>query len=116
MLKSKKYAKINATKTNKYKDWFNADCHDKRNAFSRARRRYKGNNSEENLELLKLMGKEYNTIINKCKAVHRQTFVADLKEKESNDPKAFWEIINKNTKQVNTGNVIIDEFLEHFSE
>ena len=48
--------------------------------------------------------------------MHRQTFVADLKEKESNDPKDFWEIINKNTKQVNTGNVTIDEFLEHFSK
>ena len=107
---------MNATKTSKYKYWFNAVCHDKRNAFNRARRRYKYNKSEENLKLLKVMGKEYNTIINKCKAVHRQTFVADLKEKDYNDPKAFWEIINKNTKQVNTGNETIDEFLEHFSE
>ena len=111
MLKTKKSAKINATKTSKYKDWFNADCLDKRNAFNRARKRYKYNKREENLKLLKLMGKEYKTIINKCKAVHRQVFVADLKEKESNDPKAFWEIIHKNTKQVNTGNVTIDEFL-----
>ena len=46
----------------------------------------------------------------------RQQFVADLKEKEYNDPKAFWEIIHKNTKQVNTGNVTIYEFLQHFSE
>ena len=38
MLKTKKYAKINATKTSKYKDWFNADSHDKRIAFNRARR------------------------------------------------------------------------------
>ena len=80
MLKTKKYAQINATKTSKYKDWFNANWHDKRKAFNRARRRYKDNNSEENLKLLKLMGKEYKTIINKCKAVHRQKFVADLKE------------------------------------
>ena len=58
MLKTKKYAKINATKTSKYKAWFNADCHDKRNAFNRARKRYKDNKNEENLQLLKLMGKE----------------------------------------------------------
>ena len=104
MLKTKTYAKINAIKISKYKDLFNEDCHDKRNAFNRERRRYKDNNSEENLKLLKLMGKEYKTIINKCKAVHRHNFVADLKEKESNDPNGFWEIINKNTKQINTGN------------
>ena len=35
-------------------------------------RRYKDNKSEENLKVLKLMGKEYNTIINKCNAVHKQ--------------------------------------------
>ena len=52
MLKTKKYAKINATNTSKYKDWFNADYHDKRNAFNRARRRYKDNNSKDNLKLL----------------------------------------------------------------
>ena len=115
MLKTKKYAKINATKATKYKDWFNAECLDKSNAFNRARRRYKDNKSEENyLKLFKLMGKEYKTIINKCKAVLRQTFVADLKENDYNDPQAFWEITNKNTKQVTTGNVTIDEFLQHF--
>ena len=41
MLKIKQYSKINTTKTSKYKEWFNGDCHDKRNAFNRARRRYK---------------------------------------------------------------------------
>ena len=64
VLKTKKYAKINATKTSKYEDWFNADSHDKRNAFNKARKRYKDNKSEENVTLLKLMGKEYKTIIN----------------------------------------------------
>ena len=39
------------------------------------------------MKLLKLNGKEYKTIINKC----------------------------KNTKQIDTGYVTIDEFLEHFS-
>jgi len=58
MLKTKKYAKINATITSKYKDWFNADCHDKRNAFNKARKRYKDNKGEENFNLLKLKGKE----------------------------------------------------------
>ena len=82
MLKTEKYAK-KSTKTSKNKDWFNACCHDKRIAFNRAGRRYQDNRSEENLTLLKLMGKEYKTIIYKCKAVHRQNIVADLKEKLS---------------------------------
>ena len=47
--------------------------------------------------------------------MHRQKCIEDLKAKESNDPKAFWNIINRTTKHPNTGNVTIDEFFEHFS-
>ena len=62
-----------------------------------------------------MTGKDYKTIINKSKALHRQKCITDLKEKESNDPKAFWNIINRTTKHPNTGNVTIEEFFEHFS-
>ena len=68
-----------------------------------------------NFKLMKLTGKDYKTIINKSKALHRQKCITDLKEKESNDPKAFWNIINRTTKHPNTGNVTIEEFFEHFS-
>ena len=36
---------------------------------------------------MKLTGKEYKTIVNQSKAVHRQKCIEDLKAKESNDPK-----------------------------
>ena len=65
---------------------------------------------------MKLTGKDYKTIINKSKALHRRKCIEDLKEKESNNPKAFWNIINRTTKHPNTGNVTtIGEFFEHFS-
>ena len=47
--------------------------------------------------------------------MHRQKCIEDLKAKESNNPKAFWNIINRTTKHPKTGNVTIDEFFEHFS-
>ena len=115
MLKTKSYGKIYSTKSCKYKDWYDTECSDKRNAFNMARRRYRDNKSDENFKLMKLTGKDYKTIINKSKALHRQKCIEDLKEKESNDPKAFWNIINRTTKHPNTGNVTIDEFFEHFS-
>ena len=110
MLKSKSYSKINSTKSCKYKEWYDTECSDKRNAFNLARRRYRDNKSEENLKLIKLTGKECKPIVNKSKAVHRRKCIEDLKSKESNDPKAFWNIINRTTKHPNTGNVTIDEF------
>ena len=112
MLKTKSYGKIYSTKSCKYKEWYDTECIDKRNAFNMARRRYRDNKSDENL---KLTGKDYKTIINKSKSLHRQKCITDLKEKESNDPKAFWNIINRTTKHPNTGNVTIEEFFEHFS-
>ena len=115
MVKTKSYGKINSTKSRKSKEWYDTEYNDKRNAFNIARRRYRDNKSEENLKLMKLTGKEYKTIINKSKAVYREKCVEDLKAKESNDPKAFWNIINRTTKHPNTGNVTIDEFFEQFS-
>ena len=115
MLKTKSYGKIYSTKSCKYKDWYDTECSDKRNAFNMARRRYRDNKSEETFKLMKLTGKDYKTIINKSKALHRQKCIEDIKEKESNDPKAFWNIINRTTKHPNTGNVTIDEFFEHSS-
>ena len=76
MLKTKSYGKIYSTKSCKYKEWY--ECSDKRNSFNMARRRYRDNKSEENLKLMKLTGKDYNTIINKSKALHRQKCITDL--------------------------------------
>ena len=78
MLKTKAYGKIYSTKSCKYKDWYDTECSDKRNAFNMARRRYRDNKSEENVKLMKLTGKDYKTIINKSKALHRQKCIEDL--------------------------------------
>ena len=47
--------------------------------------------------------------------MHRQKCIEDLKAKESNATKAFWNVISRTNKHPNTGNVTIDEFFEHFS-
>ena len=47
--------------------------------------------------------------------MHIQKCVEELKAKESNDPKAFWNIINRTTKHTRIGNGTTDEFVEHFS-
>ena len=102
MVKTKSYGNINSTKSRKYNEWYDTECSDKRNAFNMARRRYRDNKSEENVKLMTFTGKEYKTIIHKSKVVHRQKCVEDLKAKESNDPKAFWNIINRTTISTNT--------------
>ena len=96
-------------------NWFDMECKDKRNAFNRARRRYRYNKSEENLNQMRLAGKEYKVIINKAKAADKHKFLQELRAKETKDPTSFWQIINTN-KIKKTGNVTIEDFFDHFSE
>ena len=51
--------------------WFDMECNDKRNAFKRARRRYRDTKSEDNLSQMRLAGKHYKVIINKAKAAEK---------------------------------------------
>ena len=51
------------------------ECKDKRNAFNRAIRRYRDNKCEENLNQMRLAGKDYKVIINKAKAAEKHTFI-----------------------------------------
>ena len=98
-------------------NWFDVECKDKRNAFNRARRRYRDNKSEENLNQMRLAGKYYKVIINKAKAAEKHKFIQELRAKETKDPKSFWQIINTNSNKIKkTGNVTIEDFLDHFSE
>ena len=74
--------------------------------------RYRDNKSEDNLNQMRLAGKDYKVIINKAK----DTFIQELRAKETKDPKSFWQILNTNSSKIKTGNVTIEDFFEHFSE
>ena len=65
------------------------ECKDKRNAINRARRRYRDNKREENLNQMRLDGKYYKVIINKAKAAEKHKIVQELRAKETKDPTSF---------------------------
>ena len=101
----------------KSNSWFDMECKDKRNAFNRARRRYRDNKSEENLNQMRLAGKDNKVIINKAKAAEKHKFIQELIAKETKGPKSFRQIINTNSNKIKkTGNVTIEDVFDHFSE
>ena len=100
MIKVKHYNKKHTNIMPKYNNWFDMECKDKRNAFNRARRRYRDNKSEENLNQMRLAGKDYKVIINKAKAAEKHKFIQELRAKETKDPKSFWQIINTNSNNI----------------
>ncbi len=117
MIKVKHYNKKHTNIMPRSNNWFDMECKDKRNAFNRARRRYRDNKSEENLNQMRLAGKDYKVIINKAKAAEKHKFIQELRAKETKDPKSFWQIINTNSNKIKkTGNVTIEDFFDHFSE
>ena len=83
MIKVKHYNKKHTNITPKSNNWFDIECKDKRNDFNRARRRYRDNISEENLNQMRLAGKYYKVIINKPKAAEKHTFIQELRAKET---------------------------------
>ena len=112
MIKVKHYNKKHTNIMPRSNNWFDMECKDKRNAFNRARRRYRDNKSEENLNQMRLAGKDYKVIINKAKAAEKHTFIQELRAKETKDPKSVWQIINTNSNKIKkTGNVTIEDVL-----
>ena len=71
MIKLKHYNKKHTNSMQKSNNWFDTECKDKRNAFNRARRRYRDNKTEDNLNKMRLAGKDYKVMINKAKAVEK---------------------------------------------
>ena len=73
---------------------------------------YRDNKSEENLNQMRLAGKDYEVIINNAKAAEKHKFIQELRAKETKDPTSFWQIINTNSNKIKkTGNVTIEHFL-----
>ena len=117
MIKVKHYNKTHTNIMPRSNNWFDMECKDKSNAFNRARRRNRDNKSEENLNQMRLAGKDYRVIINKAKAAEKHKCIQELRAKETKDPKSFWQIINTNSNKIKkTGNVTIEDFFDHFSE
>ena len=95
MIKVKHYNKKHTNITPKSNNWFDMECKDKMNAFNRARRRNK-------VSWKRLL---YKVIIHKSKAAEKHTFIQELGEKETKDPKSSWQIINTNSSKIKSGNV-----------
>ena len=115
MIKLKHYIKKHTNSTPKSNNWFDTECKDKRNAFNRARRRYRDNKGEDNL-YQKETGKYYKVLINKAKAAEKHKFIQELRAKYTKDPKSFWQILNTNSSKIKMGNITIEDLFEHFSE
>ena len=99
MIKVKHYNKKHTNITPRSNNWFDMECKDKRNAFNRARRRYRDNKSEENLNQMRLAGKCYKVVLNKAMAAEKHEFIQELRAKETKYPNSFWQIINTNSSK-----------------
>ena len=95
MIKSKK-TKLPHFKPNK-QPWYNTECKNKHKLFSKARKqdiKHKSNNilfSNRRKEA----AKEYKQTVRKYKRNYNLEFSSNLRRLKSNNPKAYWNILNK---------------------
>lgn len=105
----------NKSKVNK--PWYNKDCHQARKSYYRAKNLHWRIRNAENRSNMVRQSKVYKKTINKCYAEYRKRFINKLKGLRSNDPKAFWSLLNRCEKSDSIMNkVSIETFFEHFKK
>ena len=113
MIKKKKTHKHR--RNNHNKPWFNKICKTKRKEFIKARRRHLKNPGNENLaKERKRAANEYRKTVRASERNCRQNFSQTIRSMKSTNPKAYWDIINKNNSNINLQMPDCNDFLEMF--
>ena len=97
------------------KPWFNKFCKEKRSQYFKTKRHYI---TDENRCKLILASKAYTKIINSQYKLHYNELNQKLKSLKSNNPKEFWNIINKEeyNPQKKQDNIDKTTFADSFRE
>ncbi|CAC5402555.1 unnamed protein product [Mytilus coruscus] len=88
--------------------WFDDQCHEKRNAFHKAKKKYNGRK-------LQSAAKSYKFQMNKCYQEYQFKLENDLRATSESEPRALWKIRNKlNRSADRQSKISIDELYDYF--
>ena len=102
---------------NDNKPWFNNDCKKLRREYLTLKNKLGKSKSPDDANILKTKANQYKTLIKRTKQKYFHELNAELKLANANNPKKFWDIINKanNTKKPN-GRINMEQLYNHFSD
>ena len=97
------------------KPWFNSDCAVKRKEFYLAKNNFKNYENASNKETMTQKSKKYRLSMKSAYRDYHNTIHMNLRSLKSNDPKEYWNIINKaQSSGHKMGNITIESFTDHF--
>ncbi|CAC5398495.1 unnamed protein product [Mytilus coruscus] len=75
--------------------WFDDQCHEKRNAFHKAKKKYNRLKNDDNLRKLQSAAKSYTFRMYKCYQEYQFKLENDLRATSESEPRELWKILNK---------------------
>ena len=106
----------NGTLKTQNKPWFSYECKQARKQYRRSKNYFYRKRTEYARTKLKEKEKSYKKTLDKEIAIYRKQMGKKLKDMKSKNPKEYWNILNKNTKQVKRSNIDIKLLFDFFSE
>jgi len=96
------------------KPWFNFSCAKKRSDYLKLKNKLSKVKSDENINKIKAAANVYKKHIRKTKKEFYKNLVNDLRNKKYNDPKQFWNVLNKAENPKLPCPITIDKLFNHF--
>ena len=93
--------------------WFNAECHQARNAYNKIRRLYNKNKTLHNKNMLKNLSKRYKSTLSKNARRFRNQRAERIRGLKNSNPKEYWRILNSGSKQ-KTKMAPLNDLFEYF--
>ena len=97
------------------KPWFSSECAAKRKEFYLAKNNFQNNEIATNKEIMAQKSQNYRLTMKTAYRDYHNTIHTNLRTLKSNDPKEYWNIINKaQSSGPKMGNVTLENFTDHF--
>ena len=79
------------------------------------KRKFRKNRTNDNIEELKIFDKKYKKILDKNMNLYRKKMSKELRNLKSNNPKEYWQILNRGKKKTQP-NIPTESLFEYFKE
>ena len=98
------------------KPWFGSDCKKSRRQYTKARKKYQKNKTEENRTTLLTASKDYKTTMNKYINRYKKRQQINLRNMQTRSPKEYWKYLNSFNKRKQTKTPPIESFYDFFKD
>ena len=98
------------------KPWFDFECKNQRRKYLTLKNRLSKFKSDSNLEILRKAARLYKNLIKRKKKIFNKDLAAKLRSLKTDDPREFWNTINKTNNSSKKCPISMDKLFNHFNK